>query len=58
MTSAYLKAGSPVSCFLPSCHKPFEGSCVHGNDGHFFVDTADTVPTWSPLVSAFLDKHK
>jgi dienelactone hydrolase len=30
----------------------------HGSDGHFFVDTADAVPVWSPLVSAFLDKHK
>jgi dienelactone hydrolase len=30
----------------------------HGGDGHFFVDSADAVPIWSPLVSAFLDKHK
>ena len=30
----------------------------HGNDGHFFIDTADAVPLWSPLVGAFLDKHK
>ena len=40
MTSAYLKAGSPVSCFLPSCRKPFDGSCVHGNDGHFYCSHA------------------
>jgi len=30
----------------------------HGNDGHFFVDAADAVPIWSPLVAAFLDHHK
>lgn len=28
-----------------------------GNDGHFFIDSADAVPLWSPLVSEFLDKH-
>jgi len=30
----------------------------HGSDGHFFVDAADAVPIWSPLVGAFLDKLK
>jgi dienelactone hydrolase len=30
----------------------------HGGDGHFFVDTADAVPIWSPIVGAFLDKLK
>jgi dienelactone hydrolase len=30
----------------------------HGSDGHFFVDTADAVPIWSPVVGAFLDKLK
>ena len=30
----------------------------HGSDGHFFVDAADAVPIWSPLVGAFLDKIK
>jgi dienelactone hydrolase len=30
----------------------------HGSDGHFFVDAADAVPIWSPLVAAFLDKHR
>ena len=34
--SAYLQAGSPLSCFLPSCRKPFIGTCVHGKDGHFY----------------------
>ena len=35
-TSQYLAAGSPISCFLHSCRKPFLGTCVHGNDGHFY----------------------
>lgn len=30
----------------------------HGNEGHFFVDAPEAVPIWSPLVGAFLDKHK
>lgn len=30
----------------------------HGGDGHFFVDAADAVPIWSPLVGDFLDRHK
>lgn len=30
----------------------------HGSDGHFFVSTPDAVPIWSPVVGAFLDKHK
>ena len=34
--SAYLEAGSPLCCFLPSCRKPFEATCVHANDGHFY----------------------
>ena len=34
--SAYLAAGSPLSCFLQSCGRPFEGTCVHANDGHFY----------------------
>jgi hypothetical protein len=28
-----------------------------GNEGHFFVDAADAVPLWAPLVSRFLDRH-
>ena len=34
--SRYLQAGSPISCFLPTCRKPFLGTCVHANDGHFY----------------------
>ena len=34
--SKYLQAGSPICCFLPSCRKPFLGTCIHANDGHFY----------------------
>ena len=36
MTSLYLAAGSPTRCFLPSCRKPFQDTCVHGDDGRFY----------------------
>jgi dienelactone hydrolase len=29
-----------------------------GNDGHFLVSSPDSLPLWTPLVGAFLDKHK
>jgi pimeloyl-ACP methyl ester carboxylesterase len=29
-----------------------------GGDGHFFIDSPDAIPQWSPLVSQFLDKHR
>ena len=35
-TSRYLEAGSPISCFLNSCRKSFLGTCVHGDDDHFY----------------------
>jgi hypothetical protein len=38
--SRYLTAGSPQQCFLPSCHKAFEQSCVRGEDGHFYCSHA------------------
>jgi dienelactone hydrolase len=28
-----------------------------GSDGHFFIDSADAVPIWAPLVSQFLEEH-
>ena len=34
--SRYLEAGSPISCFLPSCRKPFLGTCVHADDDRFY----------------------
>jgi dienelactone hydrolase len=30
----------------------------HGSDGHFFVGSPDAVAIWSPVVGAFLDKHR
>jgi hypothetical protein len=43
VTSRYLEAGSPICCFLPSCRKPFRGTCIHANDGRFYCshDCAD-----------------
>ncbi len=35
-TSRYLQANSPIRCLLPVCQKPFLGTCVHANDGHFY----------------------
>jgi dienelactone hydrolase len=29
-----------------------------GDDGHFFVDSADAIPIWEPLVKQFLDAHR
>ena len=37
--SKYMQAGSPTCCFLPSCQKPFEGTCIRANDGHFYCST-------------------
>ena len=34
--SRYVAAGPPLSCFLPSCQKPFLGSCIRVTDGHFY----------------------
>jgi len=34
--SHYLNAGAPTHCFLPDCRAPFEISCVHGDDGHYY----------------------
>jgi len=39
-SSRYLSAGSPRTCFLPSCRKPFEQSCVRGKDEHFYCSPA------------------
>jgi hypothetical protein len=34
--SAYLHAGAPTHCFLPSCRKRFDNTCCHGRDGHYY----------------------
>ena len=39
-TSAYVQAGSPQNCFLPSCRKQFLDHCIHGRDGHFYCSQA------------------
>ena len=28
-----------------------------GADGHFFIDSADAIPIWAPIVSRFLNSH-
>jgi dienelactone hydrolase len=28
-----------------------------GSDGHYLIDSADSIPLWSPLVRQFLDRH-
>jgi dienelactone hydrolase len=49
MHEAYTGAGGSAEYHLMP---PF------GNEGHFFVGSADAIPLWSPLVSQFLDKHQ
>jgi hypothetical protein len=34
--SAYLKAGAPKQCFLPSCRTAFGQTCFHSHDGHYY----------------------
>ena len=29
-----------------------------GEEGHFFLHSADAIPIWSPIVSRFLDEHQ
>jgi dienelactone hydrolase len=47
MHAAYTGAGGRAEYHLLP---PF------GGDGHFFIDSPDAIPLWSPLVSQFLDK--
>jgi dienelactone hydrolase len=49
MHAAYTGAGGNAEYHLLP---PF------GSDGHFFIDSPDAIPQWSPLVSQFLDKHR
>jgi len=49
MHAAYTGAGASAEYHLMP---PF------GGDGHFFIDSPDAIPQWSPLVSQFLDKHR
>ena len=49
MHEAYTKAGGNAEYHLLP---PF------GSDGHFLVSSPDSLPLWTPLVGAFLDKHR
>jgi dienelactone hydrolase len=49
MNDAYTGAGGNAEYHLMP---PF------GSDGHFFIDSPEAIPLWSPLVSQFLDKHR
>jgi dienelactone hydrolase len=49
MHEAYTAAGGNADYHLMP---PF------GNEGHVFIDSADSIPQWSPLVAQFLDKHR
>lgn len=48
MLDAYTSAGGNAEYQLMP---PF------GSEGHFFIDSPEAIPQWSPLVSRFLDKH-
>ena len=48
MHQAYTEAGGNAEYHLLP---PF------GSDGHFLVDSPDSIPIWAPLVGPFLDKH-
>jgi hypothetical protein len=37
--SRYAAAGAPTKCFLPLCWRPFESTCLHGRDGHYYCST-------------------
>jgi len=45
MVDAYKAAGGNVEYHLLS---------AFGDDGHFFVDSADAIPIWAPIVNRFL----
>jgi dienelactone hydrolase len=49
MHAAYAGAGGSAEYHLMP---PF------GSEGHYFIDSPDAIPQWSPLVSQFLDKHR
>lgn len=49
MHEAYAAAGGDAEYHLMP---PF------GSEGHFFIDSPDTIPQWSPWVAQFLDEHQ
>ena len=48
MHEAFTTAGGKAEYHLV---RPF------GDDGHFFIDSPDAIPIWSPLVTKFLDEQ-
>jgi hypothetical protein len=34
--SLYLNAGAPTRCQNPACNKPFDGSCIRGDDDRYY----------------------
>jgi dienelactone hydrolase len=49
MHEAYTAAGGNAEYHLMP---PF------GSEGHYFIDSPDTIPQWSLLVAQFIDKHR
>jgi dienelactone hydrolase len=49
MHEAYTAAGGNAEYHLMP---PFD------NEGHYFIDSPEAIPQWSPLVSQFLDRHR
>jgi hypothetical protein len=49
MHAAYTGAGGSAEYHVMP---PFE------NERHVFIDSAKSIPQWSPLVSQFIDKHR
>ena len=49
--SPYLAAGAPRHCFLPSCQKPFESSCFHGDDGRYYCSKLCANEGFDPLLT-------
>jgi dienelactone hydrolase len=49
MHAAYTGAGGSAEYHLMP---PF------GSEGHYFIDSPDAIPQWSPLVAQFLDKYR
>ena len=49
MHEAYAAAGGNAEYHLMP---PF------GSEGHFYIDSPDAIPQWSPLVAHFLDEHQ
>ena len=56
--SRYVQAGSPICCFLATCQKPFLGTCIHANDGHFYCSHACAEDSERDRPSAKVEQFK